>query len=189
MILNWTDLRKTSGDGGFTVLSPGEYDVYVHSASGGTTSTGKDRIRVTFKVEDGPQAGQVVVNDFVITPDSTTAMGIFFRHMTVLGAGDAYFTANPTASVETIAAHLQAHRARCRLRTSTREWQGQTRTNVDAILPPHAGTATQAPPSPSSSTPPSHTPPSHPSPSHNQPHNPPVPQVPSMPELPDDLPF
>jgi hypothetical protein len=189
VIVNWVDRMKAAGDGGFTVLPPGEYDVYVHAATGGTTSTGKDRIRVTFKVENGPQAGQIVVNDFVISEDSTAAMGIFFRHMTVLGADKAYFTANPTAPVDAIAAHIQSHRARCRLRTSTREWQGQTRTNVDAILPPPPGTATQAPPPPAGHTVPA-TPTPH-APHHTPSGSPPVPQVPvpSMPELPDDLPF
>ena len=185
--INWNELRRTADDGGFTPLPPGEYDVYVHSASGGTTSTGKDRIRVTFKVENGPQQNQVVVNDFVITPDSSTAMSIFFRHMTVLGADAAYFTANPAAPVDAIAAHLQAHRARARLRTSTREWQGQTRTNVDQILPPQPGTAAQAPPSPQPHQAPS---------GHHQQHVPPVPAVPPamaaippVPDLPSDLPF
>lgn len=184
--VNWSDLRQAAGDGGFTALPPGEYDVFANSATSGTTSTGKDRIRVTFKVENGPHSGQVVVNDFNITPDSSAAMGIFFRQMTVLGCDEAYFRANPTASTAKIASDIQSQRSRCRLRTSIRQWQGEDRTNVDQILPPQPGTSAQAPPPP---TP--HTAPAHP----NVPHTPHVTPTPSAAtgikalELPDDLPF
>lgn len=171
MSIDWADLAKTAGDGGFTVMPPGEHDVYVHNAAGGKTSTAKDRIRVTFKVENGPHAGQVIVNDFVITPDNANAMSIFFRNMAVLGLDAKYFAANPSASIEKVAADLQAKRARARLRTSTREWAGSTRTNVDTVMPPMPGTSATAPPTPSSNGP------SVPSSSS------------SVPNLPDDLPF
>jgi hypothetical protein len=182
--ISWSDLAKVAGDGGFTIMPPGEHDVYVHTATGGKTSTGKDRIRVVFKVENGPHAGSVITNDFVITPDNANAMSIFFRNATVLGLDSAYFAANPNAPIEKVATDLQAKRARARLRTSTREWQGQTRTNVDAVLPPQPGTAGSAPaPSPSVSV--------------QSPSVPSVPQmnpvlgtaVPPAPSLPDDLPF
>jgi Protein of unknown function (DUF669) len=175
MSINWTDLAKVAGDGGFTVLPNGEYDAYVNSAQGGKTSTNKDRIRVTFKVENGPHAGQVVVNDFVITADNANAMSIFFRNMTALGLPAEYFAAHPHAPVDKVAADLQAKRSRCRLRLSSRTWQGQERNNVDAILPALPGTAPSAPPAPSVHVPPT-------------PHVASVP-VPSVPNLPDDLPF
>jgi hypothetical protein len=195
MTVNWADLTRVAGDGGFTVMPPGEYDCYVQSASGGKASTGKDRIRVTFKVENGPHAGKVIVNDFVITPDNANAVSIFFRHMAVLGLDAAYFAANPNAPIETVAAALQAKRTRCRLRTSTREWQGQTRTNVDQLLPAMPVTVTAAPPAPaaSASSPQPPQVPQHPVsvPANSIPQavTAPVPEIPAAPQLPDDLPF
>src|SRR5690349_18387431 len=120
MSIDWADLRKTADDGGFTVLPNGEYDVYVSSANGGKTSTGKDRVRVTFKVENGPHANAPVTNDFVITSDNANAMSIFFRNMAVLGLTSDYFTSNARASIEKVAADVAAKRARCRVKLSTR---------------------------------------------------------------------
>ncbi len=180
MSIDWSDLSKTAADGGFTLLPNGEYDACVNSASGGKTSTAKNRIRASFKVESGPHAGQVVVNDFVVTEDNAGAMAIFFRNMAVLGLDASYFATNPHAPIEKVAEDLAAKRARCRLRLSTRTWQGQERNNVDGVLPPVPGTATSAAPSPV----PHHAPPAH------QQHAP-VPSVlaPPTPSLPDDLPF
>jgi uncharacterized protein DUF669 len=175
MTINWTELAKVAGDGGFTVLPNGEYDAYVNSAQGGKTSTNKDRIRVTFKVESGPHAGSVVTNDFVITGDNANAMSIFFRNMAALNLPAEYFAINPSSSIDKVAADLQAKRSRCRLRLSSRTWQGQERNNVDAILPALPGTAPSAPPALSTHTPPAA-------------HVPSVP-VPSVPNLPEDLPF
>ena len=184
MSIDWADLRKTADDGGFSVLPNGEYDVYVASASGGKTSTGKDRVRVTFKVENGPRANATVTNDFVITADNANAMSIFFRHMTALGLDQAYFAANPNAPIDKVAADLQAKRARARLRLSSRIWQGQERNNVDAVLPPVPGTATSAPATPQQSAAVSSV--AAPIPSVPAPSSLPIPPAPS---LPDDLPF
>lgn len=179
MSIDWADLRKTADDGGFTVLPNGEYDVFVNSANGGKTSTGKDRVRVTFKVENGPHANAPVTNDFVITPDNANAMSIFFRNMAVLGLSSEFFTSNPRASIESVADAVAKKRARCRLKLSTRTWNNAERNNVDALLPPMPGTATAAAPA-------------------AVPHTTPTPNVPGTDSLPvpgtaprvsDDLPF
>jgi hypothetical protein len=148
MSIDWADLRKTADDGGFTVLPNGEYDVYVNSTNGGKTSTGKDRVRVTFKVENGPHANATVTNDFVITPDNANAMSIFFRNMAVLGLSPDYFTSNPRGSIEAVADAVAKKRARCRLKLSTRTWNNAERNNVDALMPALPGTAASAAPSP-----------------------------------------
>ena len=203
--INWAEAQKVAEEGGFTVLPHGEYDVHVSGAAGGKTSTAKDRVRVSFKVENGPHTGQLIVNDFVVTLDNANAMSIFFRHMTVLGLGSDYFTANPNAPIEVVADAIAAKRARCRVRLSTRTWQGQERNNVDALLPPAPGTAASAPPAPAAapaSVPAHHKPAGH--------HHTPVPATPAAvpaasaaaaasgdlpvpgtgaPALPDDLPF
>ncbi len=190
-MVNWSELRRVADDGGFQVLPHGEYDVHVVSAAAGKTSTGKDRIRVTFKVENGPHNGAPVVNDFNITADNATAMSIFFRHMAVLGLDGGYFATNPGAPIEKVAADLQEKRTRCRLRLSSRTWQGQERNNVDAILPPMPGTAASASPSPvPHQSPAAHhsTPPASGPPVPSAPASQPLP-VPAAPVLPDDLPF
>jgi hypothetical protein len=189
--INWSELSKIAEDGGFQTLPNGEYDVYVASASGGKTSTGKDRIRVTFKVENGPRAGATVTNDFVLSPENANAMSIFFRHATALGLTSDYFAANPNAPIDKVAADLQAKRSRVRLRLSTRTWQSQERNNVDAVLPALPGTAGVSPVT-------NHHTPAAAVPTVSQPQ--PVPQVPQAvvsealpipeaPVLPDDLPF
>lgn len=186
MTVNWSDLAKVAADGGFQLLPHGEYDVYVHTATAGKTSNGKDRIRVVFKVENGPHAGTSVTNDFNITADNATAMSIFFRQMTSLGLDAAYFAANPSSPIEKVATDLQNGRARARVKLSSRTWQGQERNNVDAVLPAMPGTAASAPPVPASNGGSGTMPPV---PQVPVPATGPNPPVPSAPKLPDDLPF
>ena len=184
MSIDWADLSKTAADGGFTVLPNGEYDVFVNNTNGGKTSTGKDRVRVNFKVENGPHAGAVVTNDFVITPDNANAMSIFFRNMAVLGLTSEYFTANSRASIEKVATDLATKRARCRLKLSTRTWNNAERNNVDAVLPALPGTASSAAPLP--------TPHQAPAAHHQVPSVPQADALPvpgTAPKTSDDLPF
>lgn len=142
--INWLDLQKAAGDAAFTPLPNDVYDVFVETAEATKTSTDKDMIKVTFKVQNGPHQGRSVFNQFVISPDSANALAFFFRHMGALGLDEAFFAANPP--LQHVAAQLVGRT--CRVKLSTREYQGQDRNQVDQVLPPTPGTATTAPPAP-----------------------------------------
>ncbi len=140
--LNWKDLQRAASESGFDALPAGEYDIVTEQSSAVKSQNGKDMIKTRFRVETGPYAGRAIFNQFVITPDNSNALNFFFRHMRVLGLDDAFFAANP--SVEAVAAALVNRRARVRI--SIREWQGQERNQVDAVLPPSNGMSAASPP-------------------------------------------
>jgi Protein of unknown function (DUF669) len=148
--VNFNDLIKAAGDaGGGEPLPNGTYSAVVDSASSKPTSTGKESIAVQFKIEDGPYAGRPIWNNFVLSPDQPNALAFFFRHMANLGLSSQYFEANP--ALERVAADLIGRR--CRITLSTREWQGQSRNQVDTVLTPLNGSGPSIPPPPAAGTP------------------------------------
>lgn len=99
----WKELRaeadaapKTS----FEPLPAGPYNVRVEKAEHRMSSRSKDGFNVTAIVLNGPYEGRKIFNTFYVSPDSPTAMGIFFRHMDALGIPGAFFDSNP--SIEAI---------------------------------------------------------------------------------------
>lgn len=140
----WADLQKAAGDAAFEPLPVGTYDVTVDTAEATQSSSGKDMIKVKFKVLGGPHEGRGLFNQFVISPDSANALAFFFRHMAAFGLDEKYFATNP--QLEAVAAALVGKV--CRVKVSIREWQGQDRNQVDAVMPPTPGTATVAAPAP-----------------------------------------
>lgn len=96
---SWGDLKKAAEDAGFVLVPKGTYDVVVSKSEAKKTGTGKDQIKVTFKVLSGPMAGKPIPNNFVISPESGMALGFFFRHMKALGLDSSYFATLPTGDV------------------------------------------------------------------------------------------
>lgn len=181
--INWLDLQKAAGDAAFTPLPNDVYDVFVDEAEATKTSTDKDMIKVKFKVQNGPHEGRGIFNQFVISPDSANALAFFFRHMAALGLDEAFFAANPP--LQHVAATLVGRA--CRIKVSTREYQGQDRNQVDQVLPPTPGTATTAPPAPTQmpTVPPTPAPaPTATAPTPTAPPVTPAPVAPPAPELP-----
>jgi hypothetical protein len=186
--INWQDLQKAAGDAAFTPVPVGVYDVYVDTAEATQSSTGKDMIKVTFKVQNGPHEGRGIFNQFVISPDSANALAFFFRHMAALGLDEAFFAVNPP--LETVAATLVGRT--CRVKVGIREYQGQDRNEVQQVLPATAGTATTTPPAPAQLPTPAANQPAAPAVSTSQPSPAaptappasPAPVAPASPELP-----
>jgi hypothetical protein len=137
--LNWADLQAAAGEAGFDPVPAGLYDVVVDTAESKTASTGKQMIACRFKITSGPYEGKSVFNNFVISSDNPNALAFFFRHMTALGLGEAYFASSPP--LERVAADLAGRR--CRIQVSIRNQQDQpARNQVDTVLPPAGGPAT-----------------------------------------------
>lgn len=197
--VNWSDLQKAAGDAGFEPVPAGTYDVIIKSTKATQSTSGKDMIKVTFKVENGPYSGRQLFNQFVISPDSANALAFFFRHMSALGLKDAYFATGP--SLEQVAKELENRRAR--VKVSISQWQGQDRNQVDGVMPPADGvekgdpgavsTPTPSLPSPSTPAPAAAPTPTLPAPAATPQVTPavapdPTPPAPVMP-APPELPF
>jgi len=201
--INFGDMLNAAKEAGFSVLPAGDYDVVIDTANHKQVANGdKEAIAVKFKVENGPNAGQSVFNNFVLSPDNANALAFFFRHMNALGLTENYFTSNPP--LERVAADLIGRR--CRIKVSIRTWADQERNQVDSVLPPLGSHQVPPVPSPGASISPMPGVPSSAVPGPPVPNpltvNIPVPPAPVVPSAPapapgiippppgeDDLPF
>lgn len=126
---NWADLQQAAADAGFSLIPKGDYFGEIVKAEAAVTSTGKDQIKVRFKVIEGPHAGASLFTQFVISPDNATALGFFFRHMAALGLGKDYFAAGPP--LEAVAADLEGRQALLSVDIDT--WNGSERNQVKNV--------------------------------------------------------
>lgn len=131
---SFSDLQKVAKDAGFSLVPDGEYEAGIHAAVSKQTSNGKDMLKLTWKIAQGPTKGTVWSN-MVISPESGAALSIFFRQMKALGLGDEYFAGNP--SLEQVAKALVGRRAK--ITVATQQWNGQDRNAVTGIAPSTGG--------------------------------------------------
>jgi hypothetical protein len=123
----------------FDALPVGDYDLECVEATPKPTSTGKEMVKAKYKVIAGPSAGRTVFNQYVLSPENATALAIFFRDMQAHGLDETFFTQlqGVEQPMAVIAARLPGTRVRMTL--SQRQWQGQTRNNVDRVQPVPGG--------------------------------------------------
>lgn len=143
----WGDLVKEFS-GGFEPLPNGDYDVITETAEYKVAGTGKDMIKVKFKVQGGPSNGRTVYWNAVFSPrkaDGTVnegALRAWFGNMSCFGLKTAFFSANP--SMDQIAAAMEGKRVIVTL--ATREWEGREQNDVKRVKPPQGGAVEVAPP-------------------------------------------
>lgn len=132
---SFADLLRQAEQVGFSALPAGEYDTQVVSAEARRTGTGKNKIAVRFQVNGGPHNGRSIFNDFVLSPQNTNAMVIFFRQMSAMGLNTEYFAGNP--SLDKVAADLVNRKQRLKL--GVRTWENVERNSVLSIMPAREG--------------------------------------------------
>jgi hypothetical protein len=135
----WAELYAESGANSpqFEVLPVGTYPVFVDSAEATRASTGREMLKIKYKVAEGhPNAGRTIYNNIVLVEENPVAMSIFFRHMAAMGVGENFWAANP--SFAQIAVELNGKP--CKVAIKHREYNGATQPDVVNILPPDAGT-------------------------------------------------
>lgn len=136
----WGDMVKEFG-GGFDPLPNGDYDVIAETAEYKVAGTGKDMIKIKFKVQGGPFNGRTVYWNAVFSPRDKEgkvnegALRAWFGNMACFGLKTAFFGANP--SMEQIAAAMEGKKVIVNL--ATREWQGQEQNDVKRVKPPQGG--------------------------------------------------
>jgi Protein of unknown function (DUF669) len=154
MPISWSDMLAEADAGGsnYDPLPVGDYTVVIDEASHTTSQSGKLMFKTKMKVEGGPHNGRLVWNQFVISPESPKALGIFFSQMKALGLGKDFFEAQPSEDV--VVNSLVGKRAN--VTVGQREWQGQMRNEIKSIKPSGDASSTAAPATPSTpATPPS----------------------------------
>lgn len=119
-VINWADMHKFA-----TTALEGEFPVVIVQADAvKTADQSKDMIKYKAKIESGPFVDRPITGQFVISPDSPTAMRILFGHLAVLGVGADFFSKNPNAPIAQIAQALVGRRAIAVV--GQRDWNGRT---------------------------------------------------------------
>lgn len=133
---SWNDLLDDAGGAGndFEVLPEGDYDLVITKSEALQTKNSKTMYKVQCSVEQGPHKGRTVWNNFVISPESPTALSIFFRQMNILGLDRAYWQSDP--SDHQVAEKLKGARFRGQL--VTRSYNGQESNEIKQFFTPRA---------------------------------------------------
>jgi Protein of unknown function (DUF669) len=149
MAVSWQNLMKEAeaGGGSFEPLPIGEYSVVIDEATHSQTQSGKLMFKAKMKVEGGPHDGRIVWTNFTVSPESPTALSIFFQQMRTLGLDSNFFAAQPSEDI--IASNLTGKR--CTVVLSQREWNGQMRNDVKSIKPALGGAVAPPAPAPTAS--------------------------------------
>jgi len=142
--VNWSDLVKEAGEtNSYEALPDGDYDLKVLEATAKVSQSGKTMFSIKSEVQAGPHAKRLVWDNLVVSPDSSAALGMFFKKMAALGLNRAYFDQNPTnAQIE------QALLNRTfRGQVGSRTWQGQKKNEIKMYyVLPAAGEAVASAP-------------------------------------------
>ena len=147
--VDWNALADKASDGGFEALPPGDYDLKVIEASHTTTaSTSKLMFKAKFQVTTGTYKGRLVWSQFVVSPESEAALGIFFRQMAAFGMTREWFKTLP--SEDTIV-NTMLHRE-IRAKLVIKKYNGEDRNEISAFMPMPVGGGTSAPPPPAATT-------------------------------------
>ena len=150
--LNWSDLVKEAGEvGNYEPLPDGDYDLKVTEATAKVSQSGKTMFSLKTEVQAGPHAKRLVWDNLVVSPDSSAALGMFFKKMSALGLNKAYFDQNPSnAQIE------QALIGRSfRGQVGSRVWQGSKKNEIKMyyVLPTDATAAPATAPAPVAAAP------------------------------------
>jgi hypothetical protein len=125
------DAEKSGNTGGFKPLDPGEYDFRITASELKKSQSGKTGFNISAEVEGGPYANKKLFNTFWVSPDSPTAMGIFFRQFAALGLDGEYFRKEPTD--EQIVADLVGRRFHGVVKH--RDYNGQPQADLANVTP------------------------------------------------------
>lgn len=141
---NWQEMideAEKSGPLEFKALEPGDYDLVIEKVEHRLSQKGKDGYNATCVVESGPYAGRKVFNTWYVSPESPTAMSIFFRQMGVLGLNKEFWNANPTD--DQICAAMAGKRFIGTLKKE--DYKGKERNEVSGVATPRPAPAGSGP--------------------------------------------
>lgn len=130
---NWGELLNKAKAVSFDPLPNAQYHVLVHSADAVQSSTGKPMIKLTLSVVEGAFQNRKLMDQLVLSPDSETALSIFFRKLKALGIDEAFVVSQPPGHLGPIAAALLGRHAL--VTVGQREWQGEMRNDVKGYAP------------------------------------------------------
>lgn len=127
--VNWGQLAADAGD--IAPIPVGKYHAIITSAELKTSAnTNREYWAVKFRIQDGPQAGKTVYNNFVLVEDNPNALRAFFINMQNIGISQQQLIALGTDK-NALTPLLVGRQAL--LTITHREYQGSMRDNVDRV--------------------------------------------------------
>jgi hypothetical protein len=142
--VDWNKIVQDAEEGPQPVPD-GPYNAYVESAEGKLSQNGSPMVVAVFKIADGPYAGKVIWNNFVLSPDKPAALGYFLAHMGVLGVSQQQIMQLPQdemLAMQTLAPLIVGKWAA--LDVGHRVWNGKVYNQVND-LKPYGGQVAAAP--------------------------------------------
>lgn len=125
--LNWSDLVKEAGEvGNYEPLPDGDYDLKVVESTAKVSQSGKTMFSLKTEVQSGPHAKRLVWDNLVVSPDSSAALGMFFKKMAALGLAKTFFDQNPSNAQIESALIGRTFRGQ----VGSRTWQGQKKNEI-----------------------------------------------------------
>jgi hypothetical protein len=128
----------------YEILPAAEYIFELTAGEVRTSSTGKTMFTMSAQVQDGPHRGRVLRHNFVLSPESPKAMGIFLQEMGALGLNVAYFRSEPED--EQVVRDLTGRKFRGRVRH--RQYNGTDRAEISRFAPMPTSSVGVPPPPP-----------------------------------------
>ncbi len=137
--LDWSQLIKDAGEssgGNYEPIPDGDYEFVVVEAPVKQTSSGKTMFALKAQVSGGAFDKRLVWDNMVVSPENSTALGIFFSQMAAMGLQkEGFFDRSP--SVEQISQALSGRRFRGRV--STRTYNGKKSNEIKNYYPSQTG--------------------------------------------------
>lgn len=103
---NWSEMQQEA-----SVVLEGEFPLVVIKAEAVKSANGKDMIKAQFKIESGTYAGRKLFSNFVISPESSGAMRMFFSQLAVFGLDAQFFASIAGQPPAAIASALDGRKA------------------------------------------------------------------------------
>lgn len=129
---NWSEMQKEA-----TVVLEGEFSITVVKSDAVKSQNGKDMIKAQFKIDSGTYAGRKLFSNFVISPESPSAMRMFFNQLAVFGLDAAFFASIAGQPPAAIASALDGRKAIAILKKG--QWNGQDREEIIGYKPALGG--------------------------------------------------
>src|SRR6266446_5449687 len=135
MTVDFGALMASMGDTLTVAVPSGDYDVFVKEADTVQSGSGKPMFKVKFVIENGPQAGRSLTNNFTVSTENPNALRWFFQHMAAMGLDRNFFSSGPSMDAVTSALVNR----RCRIKVGQHMYNEQWVSDVKSVMPPLGG--------------------------------------------------
>lgn len=138
---------QASGSGPMDAPPAGTHNGIIVSANAKRSSGGKVCVGLLIKVEDGANKGNGCWSNQYLSPESATALGIWFRTFEALGIPTAWWAQFADMDQAAAQAAELVVGKQCQFVVAYREWKGEMQADVKSIKKPgNSPTVSQAAP-------------------------------------------